>query len=205
MVLPLLIMAGAAAATSLIGGGIGAQGAKQQAEATAASGRFNADMLDYRAQMYELQAAIYKRNRDLAWLQAREAARDKGKVLAATMGSVRAAYGANGLSLEGSPLDVLEATAREGYLDINKELYKGDVAATALTDQANMATVEAGLSREQATMARYGADVSISAGNTAAMASLISGVGGAASSFGKFGVGGSSTPSPRAPGSGTIA
>lgn len=179
-----------AAGTSALGGIVGAAGALEQSRATAASGRFNADMLDYRAQMYDLQAQTYKRNRALALLQAGEAAKDKGKLLAATMGSVRAAYGANGLSIDGSPLDVLESTAREGYLDINKELYKGDVASSALTDQANMATVEAGLSRNQAVMARYGADVAIDAGNISAMASLISGASGAASSFGKFGSGG---------------
>src|SRR5688572_8627731 len=97
-----------AAGTSVLGGIVGAAGAQQQAQATAASGRFNAGMLDYQAQMYDQQAAILKRNRLLALQQAGEAARDKGKVLAATMGSVRAAYGANGLSIEGSPLDVLE-------------------------------------------------------------------------------------------------
>lgn len=175
------------AGASVAGGIVGAAGAQEQAAATAASGRFNAQMLDYRAELYDLQSNILKRNRAMALMQAGEAARDKGKVLAATMGSVRAAYGANGLSIEGSPLDVLEATAREGQLDISKELYKGDVAATALTDQANMATVEAGLSRNQANMARYGADMAIEAGNIGALASLLSGAAGATSAFGKFG------------------
>lgn len=177
------------AGASVAGGIVGAAGAEEQAAATAASGRFNAQMLDYRAELYDLQSNILKRNRAMALMQAGEAARDKGKVLAATMGSVRAAYGANGLSIEGSPLDVLEATAREGQLDISKELYKGDVAATALTDQANMATVEAGLSRNQANMARYGADMAIEAGNIGALASLLSGAAGATSAFGKFGTG----------------
>lgn len=177
------------AGASILGGFVGAAGAQQQAAATAASGRFNASMLDYRAQMYETQAAIFKRNRALALLEAGQAAEDKGKVLAATMGSVRAAYGANGLSIEGSPLDVLEATAREGFLDIKKELFKGDVAATALTDQANMALTEAGLSRAQATMLRYGADQAIVSGNIGSMASIIGGFSGAASAFGKFGSG----------------
>lgn len=180
----------AAAGSSILGGFIGAAGAQQQASAQAAAGRFNASMLDYRADLYDVQAQIYKRNRAMAILQAGEAAKDKEKVLMATMGSVRAAYGANGLSIEGSPLDVLESTAREGLLDIKKELYKGDVAAAALTDQANMATTEAGLSRNQAMMARYGADQAITAGNIGAMANIISGLGGAASAFGKFGSGG---------------
>jgi len=173
----------AAAGLSIAGGFIGAQGARLQAEATAKAGRFNADMLDYKAQLQEVQAQIFMRNRGIALNQAAQSAKDKGRVVAATMGSIRAAYGANGLSLEGSPLDVLQATAIEGQLDISKELYKGDVLAAGWSDQANMATVEAGMSRSQAGMARYGADMAIEAGNLSAMASIISGFAGGAKAF----------------------
>lgn len=173
------ILSVAGAGLSIAGGFVGAQGARQQAQAQATAGRFNADMLDYRAQLYDQQSLIFKRNRELALLQAGEAAKDKGKLVAATMGSVRAAYGANGLSIDGSPLDVLEATAREGALDIKKELFKGDVAAAGWADQANMSTVQAGMSRAQAGMARYGADMAIAAGETAALASIIGGFAGA--------------------------
>lgn len=194
------------AGASILGGVLGAQGAKQQAEATATAGRFNADMLDYKAQLQDVQAQIYMRNVAIARNQAAQSAKDKNKVVAATLGSIRAAYGANGLSLEGSPLDVLEAAAIEGQLDINKELYKGDVLAAGWLDQANMTTVEAQLSRRQAGMARYGADMAIDAGNIAAMASIISGIGGAGKAFSGMAAGASAGGSGvRAPGSGTLA
>lgn len=49
---------------------------------------------------------------------------------------MRAAYGASGVSLEGSPLDVLENSAAEAELDALTIRYKGKVGAMGSESEA---------------------------------------------------------------------
>lgn len=75
------------------------------------------------------QAQIADRNAILARRQAAQKADDHALENRRTLSAIRAAYGTSGLSMEGSPLDVLENAAVDGQLDINRALYKGAVNA----------------------------------------------------------------------------
>lgn len=177
------MMAGVGAATSLIGGAVGAAGAMAQGEAgaqaayaKARAGRYNADTLDVRA----LEA---ERNRGIAYAKAGLEVSDTLVKNRAVQGQIRAAYGANGLSGDGSVLDVLQSTAVEQNMDVAKILYRGDLEGVAQTDQAASF-------RQQATLARMGADYAMTEADSArtaaaygAATAMISGISGAAKSF----------------------
>ena len=182
---------GAGAGLSMLGGVLGSQAAVSGAEASAQGalmqGRATADAAFFNAGQYEYQALIDERNRTIALQQAQADALDTRRKSAAINGQIRAAYGTNGLALEGSPLDVLMAGFVEQELDVKKILYTGEVVAAGLTDQAAQA-------RAQASMLRYSGSAALTAGNVAAAAartaggyasaaSLIAGAGGAAQSF----------------------
>lgn len=154
---------------SIAGGLVGAAGARQSANASWQASVMNADMMGVRA-------AEAERNRGIALANAEMEARDTKVKNRAMMGAIRAAYGANGLAMEGSPLDVIEATATEQSLDIAKILYKGDLEAVALTDQAASY-------RQQEKLYRMGGSNALIAGEYSATASLLSGFAGAAKSF----------------------
>ncbi len=160
--------AGIGAGLSIIGGIFGAQGAKQQAEATARAAYGNAQIMDTRA----LEA---ERNRGIALANAQMEVRDARVKNRAVMGQVRAAYGASGFALEGSPLDVIEATASEQELDVEKILYRGDLTAIGLTDQANSF-------RAQAQIYRMGGQAALDTGSIGMATSMLSGLAGAAKS-----------------------
>lgn len=174
--------AGGSAALSVIGGIIGAQGAQMEGQAAAQAAETNAKAMEYRAQYQDQQAKIFLRNRGLALMLGNERALDVRKKNDALLGSIRASYGANGLAMEGSPLDVIEAQAREGSLDVHKELYQADVTAAGFSDAASGATVEATMSRNQAALARYGGATAQVAANYKSAAAMISGLSGAFSS-----------------------
>lgn len=54
------------------------------------------------------------------------------------IGAARAQYGASGVTLDGSPLDVLEQSAYNAELDKQTVLYKSEVEATGYTDSATL-------------------------------------------------------------------
>lgn len=182
---------GASAGLSVLGGIFGAAGAsegaatqaagiRQAAAAKAASDRFNADQFDFTAKIAE-------RDRGIALEQMWSDIHDTTKKGIAQFGQIRAAYGASGLSMEGSPLDVLEAAAVEQSLDINKTLYTGEVVAAGLTDKAAQARAQASLLRFSADNAlaagSLGASAALTAGAYQSATSLISGFAGAARSY----------------------
>ena len=182
---------GGSAALSMLGGVVGSQAATSGAEDTAQGllmqGRAKADSDFFNAGQYDFQALVDERNRGLALQQAAADAKDLRVKHVAEIGQIRSAYGWSGLSIEGSPLDVLEATAIEQNLDVEKTLYAGDVVAAGLTDQAAQA-------RAQASMLRYSGSYALTAANVAAAAArrgggyasataLISGATGAFKSF----------------------
>jgi len=182
---------GGSAGLSILGGFVAADaarsGAENQAQGILASSRAKADAEFFNAGQYEYQALIDERNRGIALEQMWSDIHDQTKKNIAQFGQIRAAYGASGLSLEGSPLDVLEATAVEQSLDVEKTLYTGEVVAAGLTDQAAQARAQASLLRYSAsntlTAGNMGAASARSAGAYQSAAAIISGFAGAAKSF----------------------
>lgn len=107
---------------SVVGGITQAQGAQNQAKSQAASDRYNAQVAERNAGVARGQAAS----------QADQLAIEHRRAL----GTARAAFGANGLDMSGSALDVIQDAATTGALDENRALYKGDVEAIGDIDQA---------------------------------------------------------------------
>lgn len=161
---PMVVMMAVTAAVSVIGGVISAAGAASEAAAKEKAANYN--------------IAIAERNRQI---QVNQGASDIGDLQLENrrqLGAIRAAYGASGLAMEGTPLDVLEATATEQQLNVEKIRYKSRIGAMDESDKI-----------EQFKMQREAAK---SAGNFGVAGALLKGFGGAASSFaGSFG-GGSS-------------
>lgn len=111
MIFPLIIAAAIAAAGAIKKG----QSAKKQG--------------DYNAKIEERNAAVA---RDQANAAALRQQRSANKII----GGMRAAYGAAGVSVEGSPLDVLEESAGQAELDRLTILHNGELKAIGAIDNA---------------------------------------------------------------------
>ncbi|MDP3939805.1 MAG: hypothetical protein Q8R92_16935 [Deltaproteobacteria bacterium] len=84
----------------------------------------------------EYNAGIAERDAGIAREQAaRDADAQKRGTLRA-IGAARAAYGASGITVEGSPLDVLESSAAAAELDRQNILYKGELRAMGYQETA---------------------------------------------------------------------
>jgi hypothetical protein len=143
------------AATSVIGGAIGAMGAMQEAQAVAAAENYNAQ--------------VATRNQRIVRQETRAALEDASKVNQRTFRMIRASYGGMGLDLAGSPLDVMHDTFIEQRLDKRRIKFAGRIREIELEDQKNLALMHA--SNVQA------------AGGISAISSIISGLGGAATAL----------------------
>ena len=104
----------------MLGGLMQARGAIEQ-------GKAQAKAAEVSAQMAERDAEVVDQNRKLALVQADIDATDKRRQNRRTMGAIRAKYGASGVSMAGSPLDVLEDTATEQELDTERVRYEGRI------------------------------------------------------------------------------
>jgi hypothetical protein len=93
------------------GAGIGAVAAVRQGQAAKAAGEFNAKMAD--------------RNREIAGSQTAAASAAQRRLAQKQLGSMRAGYGASGVTMEGSPLDVLEESVAEAELENQNIHYQG--------------------------------------------------------------------------------
>lgn len=82
---------------------------------------------NYERQIANRNRIVADQNRQLALRTAEIDANDKRRENARTYASVRAAYGASGIEMAGSPLDVLEDTALESELDVRRTEYEGRV------------------------------------------------------------------------------
>lgn len=192
-----LALSAASVAMTAVGSANAAAGAAAQGEAGRRAGEYNATIA-------ENEAAQAERNRQVALQRATLDARDQAVKNRATQGQIRAAYGASGFGVEGAPLDVLQATAVEGQLDIDKILYKGDIEGANWTDQANSY-------RNKATLFRMGGASAAAAGQIGASTAILSGFGkaagtgvGFANSFRGFGGGGSPSSASLDPTAGTV-
>jgi len=150
------IPAGLSTALSIGGAAIGAIGAVQQGKAASSAANYDMEVADQNRKM-----AI-----ETARIDAEGKRRDNRRVLA----SIRTQYGASGLSLAGSPLDVLQDTAIEGELDARRTEYEGRARGREGALQMLGFQEDASLSRMEASSAKR-------AGYTGALASTLSGVG----------------------------
>ena len=112
------VLTAASVALALAGTAISAVGMIQSANAQSAAARHNAQLADR-------DAIVAEQNRKLALRTARIDAEDKRRNSRRVLASIRAQYGASGLSLAGSPLDVLEDTAVEQELDAQRVEFEG--------------------------------------------------------------------------------
>jgi hypothetical protein len=108
------------AGMSMAGGLMGAMGAQTQGASQAAAQEFNAE--------------IAGRNAGLAREAAAHDASIQERQARMHLGSIRAAYGASGVTVAGSPLDVLEMSARHAEQDRQQIIYKGELKALGYED-----------------------------------------------------------------------
>jgi hypothetical protein len=144
--IPIMMVAGAA---------ISAYGAMQQSKAQAEAATYNANRSERDAQMSLEQAGA-----EASMLHRRTTQQQ---------GSLIAAYGAAGVTADGSPTEVLRMSAENASLDEQTILYRGRVKATGYGDET--------------TLNRMGAKTATEAGYYGAASSLLTGFGRAGSSY----------------------
>lgn len=147
------------AGMSVIGGVVGAAGAMQEAEAE--------------AQAQEYNAAVAVRNQGIIKDQTKQAKKDQKIDNRRVLATVRSLYGASGVSMTGSALDVMLDTRREQVLTVKRIGYKGRLAEIEEIDKQNLALM--------------GAENARAAGQISAISSILGGIGGAASAFSRTG------------------
>lgn len=138
---------------SLVSGITGMMAAQAQADAAADAAEQNARIADYNRKVAE-------RNKNTVLAEADAAASDKQRDNRRVMSSIRASYGASGLSLEGSPLDVMTDTALEQELDVSRTRYKGQLQAIGYEDEGNNYKLKAELHRMEAASASRAGSIS---------------------------------------------
>lgn len=89
-------------------------------------------------QASEYNAEIARRNAVAARQQAAANAEAQQRKARMQIGSMRAAYGASGVGLEGSPLDILESSAMMAELDRQNILYGGELSAIGYESNAGL-------------------------------------------------------------------
>lgn len=118
-----------AVALAIVGGVVSAIGAIQAANAQAAAANYN--------------AKVQERNRLAILAQGDAEASSKIRENRRINSRIRSQYGAAGIDLAGSPLDVIEDTAIEEELDVSRIRYAAEVEAVGKRDQANLYRMEA--------------------------------------------------------------
>lgn len=127
------------ATLALAAGGVAmsAIGSIQQGKQAQAAAKFNADMMNRNAAIARQQAAAEEeKQRRLGYMR---------------QGAARAAYGASGVAIEGSPLDILEQSAAQEELDALNIRYRGAIGAQSAEGQAALS----GMRGEAAMQAGY--------------------------------------------------
>jgi hypothetical protein len=106
------------------GTAVSAIGAIQQGQSQASASKYN--------------AAVAEQNAGAAKQQAEAAAMIQQEQAKKAMGSTVAAYGASGVSMEGTPLDVLANSASVAERDRQNIMYKGKLQAAGYQSQADL-------------------------------------------------------------------
>ena len=117
-----------AAIAGVVGAATGAMGAIQQGKAAKKAAEFNAA-----TQRNQATAARQKAEFD--------AKRHRSQV-AALLDEQQVGFAKGGVALEGTPLEVMQATAEAGELDAQAILYGGEVQATGYESQATLSILE---------------------------------------------------------------
>lgn len=105
-----------------VGGGLKAIGTYQSARAQERAADFNRDISLQNAEIAKQQAQA-----DVASLRRKQYQQ---------LGAIRAAVGASGVGIEGSPLDLLESSVSEAALDIQRAEYAGTLRERGYTNDA---------------------------------------------------------------------
>jgi hypothetical protein len=124
--------------------GLAAMSAIQQGKAAEAASAFN--------------AMVQKQNAEQARSEARMQAAQTERENFLRLGAIRAAQGASGGTGEGSVLDVIADTARQGELERQHKLYQGEAAARGYTNTATL-DVMRGRAEKQAGQLRAGTEL----------------------------------------------
>jgi hypothetical protein len=131
----------------------------------------------------EYNAALGLQNAAIARDQAQADAASQERHSTRVIGAMRAGYGASGVTLEGSPLDVLESSAAEAELDRQNILYRGELRALGYNSGAELDRMR-GSSGQQA--GYFGAASSILMGGARAYHSRPSAAASASYSLGNY-------------------
>ena len=134
---PVTIFAG----VSMLGGLMGAMGAQAQGQSQAMAQQFNADIAGRNAGLAREAAAT-----DAAMLELQTRMH---------LGSIRAAYGASGVTAAGSPLDVLEMSVANAERDRQQILYKGELKALGYEDTRTLSLFGADSAKKQAEFSSF--------------------------------------------------
>lgn len=138
------VLLGVSVAATLAGGAVSAMGAQQQAEASAASNR-------YQSQVAANNALIAQQNAQYAREAGQAAAYQNQYKIRRAIGEQKAQQGASGIDVNsGSPLDVRVSTAELGELDTltllnnaEREAYGYESQATNFMAQSRLDLMEA--------------------------------------------------------------
>ena len=156
----------------IAGAAVSAIGSIQQGRAANQAAQYNAAVMDR-------NAVIQSNNAILARQQGVSASEQQRKDAARKMGAMRAGYAASGVQMEGSPLEVLGASAAAAELDTLNTVYNGELKARGLENDAQ------GL-RETANLDRMRGKNAQTQGYFNAASSLLTGAGKAMSGGGSF-------------------
>jgi len=113
-----------------IGTAVSVAGAMSSARAQANAANYN--------------AAVASRNAAIARQQTAQDLETQQRQARMQIGAMRAAYGASGVTPEGSPLDVLEQSASAAELDAQNIKYRGELKALGYSEEASLDSSQAG-------------------------------------------------------------
>lgn len=179
-------LAAAGAVTGAMGAIAAGNSAKAQADAQAKAAA-------YQQQVQMRNQQIADQNRILALQQGEIDAEDQRRENRRMLSAIRTAYGASGLAMAGSPLDVLEDSAAEGELDAQRKQFEGRVRGRESALQMLEAGDQAVLAGLEASSARSRAKMATTVGYLNAGSSLLSGAGNAMFMYNKSSAGSSGT------------
>jgi hypothetical protein len=118
-----------AMALTLVGAVVSAAGAISQGNAQAAAANYN--------------AKVAERNKVATLEQTYTEVENQRSKNRKMIGEMRSAYGANGLEMAGTPLDVISDTVAEQEYDVQKQKYVGRMKAMGFSEQAALSRMEA--------------------------------------------------------------
>lgn len=113
------------AAAGGLSGALSVAGTVMSVVGALSAAQSQAQAADYNARVADRDAYVADQNRKSAYELADIDAADKRRENRRALSAIRASYGASGLELAGSPLDVLQDSATELELDAQRTEYEG--------------------------------------------------------------------------------